>query len=220
MARISLDWNTSELPREVTEPGYAGIETTVADFVKNFAGDKPSIVYFFDPREKPENDRVASTVLGNEVVGTAARGFNLVKIDVTRIQREDLKAEYSKSTPKFQFYSREGDVLAKVERGITLPDFTSAITKAFNAEYSVSLQQFLKSHRSFLDRLDRAEAKKTRVAEKKTLLESSTRRDARSAALEKEIVKEEKEAQDEVDKALSLEEGVLAALKLRPVSKN
>jgi len=220
MARINLDWKTSELPRESTEPGYAGIESTVAEFVKSFAGDKPSIVYFFDPREQQENDRLQSTVLGNEAVGTAARGFNLVKIDVTRIQRDDLKAEYSKSTPKFHFYSRTGDVLAKVERAITLPEFTSAITKAFNAEYSVSFQQFLKSHRSFLDKLDRAEAQKTRVAAKKALLESSTRRDARAAALEKEIVKEEKEAADATEKALALEEGVLAALKLRPTAKN
>lgn len=219
MARIALDWKSTSLPK-VSTPGYDGREGDIVQYVQSMAGDKPSIVYFFDPREKKENDKIAATVFGNEVVGTAARGFNLVKIDVTKIEREDLKAEYSKSTPKFHFYSRAGDVLSKVQGGATLPDFTSAITKAFNAEYEVSLQQFLKSHRNVLDRLDRAEGKKTRVAEKRSLLESSTRRDARAASLEKEIAKEEAEAESEIEKVLAEEELLLASLKLRPTAKN
>lgn len=219
MARIALNWKSTSLPK-VSTPGYDGREGDVAQYLQSMAGDKPSIVYFFDPREKKENDKIESTVFGNEVVGTAARGFNLVKIDVTKIEREDLKAEYSKSTPKFLFYSHSGDVLAKVQGGVTLPDFSSAITKAFNAEYALSLQQFLKSHRNVLDRLDRAEGKKTRVAEKRSLLESSTRKDARAAALEKEIAREEAEAESEIEKVLAEEELLLASLKLRPTAKN
>jgi hypothetical protein len=219
MARIALDWKTTSLPK-VSTPGYDGTEGNVVEYLQSLSGEKPSIVYFFDPREKKENDKVESTVFGNEVVGTAARGFNLVKIDVTRIVRGDLKAEYSKSTPKFHFYSHSGDVISKVQGGITLPDFSSAITKAFNSEYALTLQQFLKAHRNVLDRLDRAEAKKTRVAEKRTLLESSTRRDARAAALEKEIAEEEKEASDEVDKVLAEEQTLLGSLKLRALAKN
>jgi hypothetical protein len=219
MARIALDWKATSLPT-VSEAGYDGREGDVKQYLASRAGEKPSIVFFFDPRDKKENDRIQSTVFGNEVVGTAARGFDLVKIDVTRIKREDLKAEYSKATPKFHFYSHTGDEIAKVEGGATLPEFTSAITKAFNAEFSMPLQKFLKAHRNVLDRIDRAEAQKARVAQKRSLLDASTRKDARAAALEKEIVREEKDAEEGMEKVLADEALLLDSLKLRPVAKD
>ncbi len=219
MARISMNWKATALPT-ASIPGYDGSEQDIGEYLKSFAGEKPAIVYFFDPRESKENDKVASTVFATESVGAAARAFDLLKIDVSKIAREDLRDEYSKSTPKFHFYSRSGDLIAKVQGKVTIPSFSSALSKAFGSEYETTLNGFLKQHRTILDRLDRAQGQKTRVAEKRTRLESSSRRDARTAALEREIVKEEEEAEAELQRVIEEERALLESLKLRALAKN
>src|SRR5262249_51815248 len=157
-------------------------------------GDKPTIVYFYDGRKAHDNEKLNDVLFRtNETVGTGARGFNTLKLDITKIHREDLKAEYGKSVPKFCFYSHTGELISKTEGSVTLPLFLSALTKAFNAEYSIPLDKFVKLHRTILDRLDRVNGKKQAVTEKRTLLEESGRKDARTAAILKELDKSEKE---------------------------
>lgn len=226
MAKLTPSWDDTKLPESKNPAGYAGNELDVhflaAPLSEVVAGDhKPVVVYFYSPEDKKEMDRIQEAIFKVENVGASLRAFKLFKLDVTRIDRDDLKKEYAKNTPKFLFMDGDGKAIVNLDHAITTPNFLSAMKKTFAAAYSASYDEFIRAHRALLDRVDAVNSKKALIAAKREQLKTRSRSD-KTVELEKEFAKDDVALTAEEEKIAADEARLFKSLKARKdlVSKN
>jgi hypothetical protein len=176
---------------------------------------KPVVVFFYDPDDKKEMSRIQDSIFKVENVGAMLRAFKLYRLNVESIGREDLKNAYSKNTPKFYFLNPEGELVTRLERGITTPNFLASLNKAFAASYAgMTHDAFLKAHRAILDRLDSANGKKALIAGKREQLKTRTRND-KVVSLEKNLDRDEAKLKDDEEKIAADEKKLFESLKAK-----
>ncbi len=225
MARLTPDWNNTSLP-ETQNPGYASTEMDVkylASPLRDLAttDKRPMVVYFYGPGDLKDMARIEEAIFKVETVGASLRAFKLYKLDVSSIEREDLRKAYAKNTPKFYFMDPNGTLVTKLDQSITTPNFLAAVKKAFAATYQSSYDDYLKAHRGILDRVDANSKKKALIEGKREQLKSRPRND-KTVSLEKELVKDDSELKSQEAKATEDESKLFKSLKLRQAlaSKN
>jgi hypothetical protein len=204
VALLEIQWRTaSSIAPEAVVTGESAEESVAKQ--KAMIAEKPMIVYILsdDPTDS-DTAKIDQLHLSREQVGVGAKFFDTIKMTSGDAAQDKILKETGRATPRFVFLTREykvADVLSGNE--LSGGGVLKAMQSVVRAEYVTNFDAMVKEFIDLLNDLDRLDAKKTALEQKK----------ARKGA-DKKVAKEEAEYQAQMA-ALEAKKSKLLDLKAK-----
>jgi hypothetical protein len=180
--------------------------------VKSNLGErKPIVIYICDEEDEKTERALDSKIFSNEKIGVAMKRFTCLKGSIQSIPDERLADKIARQTPVFYFYDPAGEPMKvlKGKRATSTSAFSAMVGKLWDKSYVMKLKAYAKTMGQILDQLDKLEAEKERLQDKKD-------RAADKPAKLKQLQKEDAVLAEREKKVQEMEEELLLAAALKP----
>jgi hypothetical protein len=171
---VQVDWQTLKLA-ETTGGNYAESARPVQDLVNEAAakaagGQRPVLVFVFDPEDTKTNDSLEANVFTDEKVGLALKRFACLRAALDSIPDAKAAEALKRQAPLFYFFDPSGkpaDTLSG-KRATSKSGFSSRVEKIWNLSFEKPLKEFASAMAEILDRFDKVATDLARVADQIT----------------------------------------------------